>query len=86
MNTELILAMSKFMPEEVLLDQLKSAIAEYETKKDKRAKDTLITSLILTTTRFATEGRSVESIAKDIEKNSEARDFYDRLTNGTEEE
>lgn len=86
MSNDFMLAMAKFMPEDMLIEQLEQALSNYKNKKSEEAKHGLQVALMLITTRLFTEDKTVEELSKDINRQTEARDLYNRITGDTEEE
>lgn len=66
--TELLVILAKFMPEEILIDQLKEALEGYKTG-DKASKDKLAYTCILIATRFGTEEKDPMALAKEMSEN-----------------
>lgn len=67
--------MAKLMPEKVLLDNLKTAIAKYEATPNDDTKGTLSMFSMLLTTRMSNDC-TPEQLIDELNKAQKAKDFF----------
>lgn len=76
----MVIAMAKYMPEDTLVDMLEKSIVDYKKEKNEKTKSVFIMNLGLLFSRYMLEGKTVEETVKDMEKQKEAKDLYNRIT------
>lgn len=69
---ELFLAAAKFLPESQLLTDLQEAITKYQVTELEEDRKRMITILGLCFTKFATEGKTLQEISKDLDERESA--------------
>lgn len=76
---ELLIILSKSMPEEMLMQELKEATESYITDQNKESKSKLSMFCMMVACRFSTEQHDSHELITEFEKRDKARDMYKNM-------
>ena len=71
---DLLLLMAQLMPEEDLIEEIKSLSTEYTITKDEETKKKLQMYCTLLVTKEATQGKDIAKISKELEETKRIRE------------
>ncbi len=78
---ELLIALSKMMPEETLIDELSEALTQYKITKSEDAKRKLAMHSTMVMIRFSTEKDSTTDTLKEFKEKSKTLEMFDNKSN-----